>query len=62
MLLDGSVWEKDIYVGVAGTAAIAIILGFTSMTYQSRGRGLSISGVALGIIAAIGVAIRFVGK
>lgn len=53
--LDESSWDKDTYVGIIAFIVTAIVLGGFGIATQARGRGMSIAGIVLGVIALLAV-------
>lgn len=50
---DDSPWDKDTILGLAGFSVAGLVLGTLSLTKQSTGKGMAITGVVLSAIALI---------
>ncbi len=59
-LFDESSWDKDTYMGIFTCIVTTIVLGGFGVSTQKRGRGMSISGIILGVIGLLGVIDRVV--
>ena len=60
-LADPSEWDVDTYFGVLTFIVIAIVLGGFGAFTQTRGRGMSIAGIILALLALLGVIGRIFG-
>ena len=54
-LADSSEWDVDTYLGVLTFIVIATVLGVFGAVTQTRGRGMSIAGIILALLALLGV-------
>lgn len=54
-LFDESSWDKDTYIGMAVLTITAIVLAGCSLAAQTRGRGMAITAIVLGVIGLLGL-------
>lgn len=60
-LFDQTSWDQDTFVGAFACSIGAVALGIAGISTQSRGRGMSIAGVVLGVIGFLGTVGRLAG-